>query len=120
MTPPPATLGMSILALYRLARMLSREDGPAYAFLLARGWVARRYGDRSWQFEGVNCPLCLGFWLAWPIAALSATTWGRRLLVPLGLAGGATFIQMVEFNGITIPFARWWRRMIARLERPNA
>jgi len=89
---------MAVFATYRVAYMITSEEGP---FGLAAGFrsLFDRFGrDRrtSWLTNGVNCVLCVSFWLAliptgyfvwlwwlpWPAATL---TW-------LGIAGGVVFV----------------------------
>lgn len=75
---------LAILATTRLAKLISEEAGPWRLAERLRSWVAARYGLDSWQFEGVSCPLCVSFWLAWGVALLP-----RPALRALGVAAGA-------------------------------
>jgi len=95
-------LAMAALAVYRLALMLACEDGPIYIFKKARRaigqWAARGAVDDEIRLslaELVNCPYCLGVWLAagvtvlvrWPSKA------GDLFLTWLGLAGAQAWLQ---------------------------
>ena len=61
------TFAIASLAIYRVARMVSEEDGPA--FLLKR--LRARYSNDKRSFDvGLRCFYCLSFW-----AALVATAW---------------------------------------------
>ncbi len=79
---------LSVLAVYRISRMLALEEGPFSVFARARSAVG---GDtqETWLGRGVNCPLCLGFW----IAGLLTLLLKEDALFWLGIAGGAAFLQ---------------------------
>jgi hypothetical protein len=72
---------LAALTVYRLATDLAWEDGPFDLFARLRGAVMSRAGANSWLSSGVNCPICLSFWLSLPAAYL----WGA--LAWLGIAG---------------------------------
>lgn len=57
------------LAVYRLAHMLALETGPLALFERGRAWASDRWRI-AWVMEGVQCPLCLSFWLGLLAAAL--------------------------------------------------
>lgn len=83
------------LAVYRVARMLAKEDGPWNLFQRFRNQHTTQ-GD--WFAVGIRCPLCIGFWLALPVGAIYALTApGTDLwLIPLywcGIAGGAVLLR---------------------------
>lgn len=92
---------LATLAAYRLAYLVAMEDGP---FALAeglRGWVATTWPPtiqhglkiESWQSRGINCPLCVSFWLALPAGA-GVVGWSWDLpLVWLGIAGAVLVIH---------------------------
>lgn len=91
--PDPISLLLAIAATYRMAYMVSMEAGPFAAFAHLRGWVDDTWGAQSWQADGINCPLCISFWLALPAAfAISApdVVW----LVWLGMAGLVLIIHL--------------------------
>lgn len=74
------TFLIAALAVYRISRMLAVEEGPFKVFTTLREWPPHD----SWVARGLECPLCVSFWVALPIAlwcgdwlwwpALSATT----------------------------------------------
>lgn len=79
---------VAALAVYRISHMVALERGPYDLFTLARTLTGERYGPRSWQFEGVNCVLCLSFWLALPVALLLRPRGITQFILDwLGLAG---------------------------------
>lgn len=93
----------AILAVYRLAFMVSREDGPFDLFTKLRQLTSRLpeqvIGNRRqphWIARGFACPLCISWWLALPAALLVAWIVGLPLLAALALwpaiAGAALFL----------------------------
>ena len=56
-------------AVYRLSRMITREDGPNYIFEEMRG-KSVKYASKensSWASslaDGLHCPHCVGVWVA--------------------------------------------------------
>ncbi len=66
------TFAIAAFAVYRLARMLADEDGPFD--LLSRLRSSIDPDQHTWVGRGLNCPLCVGFWLALPTAILVART----------------------------------------------
>ena len=81
---------LAVLAVYRIAHMLARENGPADLFARLRTFVASRYGHDSWQADGVTCPLCLSFWISFAIP-LAPTP----LITILAIAGGVLVVHRV-------------------------
>lgn len=78
------------LAVYRLSMMIAFERGPWNAFIELRGAVWRFVQGRSdhWLWKGVNCPLCISFWLGWLVAlALPWQGWAWYVLSALALSG---------------------------------
>lgn len=61
------TFVIASLAIYRVARMITEEDGPAFVFKRLRG----RYSNDKRSFDvGLRCFYCVSVW-----AALAATAW---------------------------------------------
>lgn len=93
------TFIIASLAIYRTARMVAEEDGPAFVFKRLRD----RYTDQHSSIAlGLRCVYCISFWIALPITALLVVVGGwDAWLWPvwwLGLAGAAAKIY------------EWWRR----------
>lgn len=72
--PDLATIALLVLSLAlahganaRFARVFTEDD----ITVKWRNWVGKRYGHSSKPYKLINCPWCLGFWTAWPIAALA-------------------------------------------------
>lgn len=80
---PPLDVLLLALATLRLARLIALEAGPWRLAERMRAWVGARMGYRSWQFAGISCPLCVSFWLVWPLLLLPPVA-----LIALGVAGG--------------------------------
>lgn len=83
---------LSVLAVYRTARMVAIEDGPGNMFMDVRGALLKA---PAWVQKGVGCPLCLGFWFAAIPALALAWTFGLWLWffgLWLAIAGGQAFL----------------------------
>lgn len=90
---------LAAFAVYRGARMVATEEGPAEMFVRLREWAgAYDLGENglaeSSLGRGIACPYCVGVWLAFPAAAavLWPTQWTTFGLVWLGLAGAQALI----------------------------
>lgn len=81
---------LAILATYRIAHMVAREDGPFDAFMLLRELV----GQEKWLGRGLHCVLCISFWLSLPAAILIKLPW---FIGWLGIAGGVMVLHLI-FN----------------------
>ena len=90
------TLLVLSLATYRLATDLAWEDGPFELYARGRGLVAARAGRDHWLTTGVNCPICLSFWIAFVGALLLVVLLGVPLVWLVGYwlaaAGAASFL----------------------------
>lgn len=97
---------LAILAVYRLAYMVSREDGPLDLFTRLRTAASRLpervEGNRRqphWVARGVACPLCISWWLALPAALIVAQVAALPLLAVFGLwpaiAGAVLFLYQL-------------------------
>jgi hypothetical protein len=96
---------LAALAVFRLAMMLAGEDGPLHIFRDGRRavgrWAAPMSGNsfsdeaRLSFAELVNCPYCLGVWLAVPALwlALRPSKLGDLVLGWLGLSGAQALLQ---------------------------
>ncbi len=117
--PSPARIVITILAVYRLALLFPRDDGPLFVFrrirlyaekkaILEQGRLRERFkngefkdeekillGPRSNFYEGIFCPDCMGLYMSALCIALLflPTIPGDIFLGIFGLAGGQTFLQ---------------------------
>jgi hypothetical protein len=88
---------LAALMTYRIAYMVALEDGPGDIFVWLRTQVylqwsgttqRERGGSYHWTYRGINCPLCISFWLSWVVAAgIPWTNWREYLYLSLGIAG---------------------------------
>lgn len=86
-------LAVASLAVYRAARMVAEEDGPAFVFKRLRDHLDDPQSSLS---VGIRCFYCISFWLALPAALLLMLVEGwNAWLWPLwwlGIAGLAAKI----------------------------
>jgi len=85
---------LAALAVYRLARLIALEEGPFGVFTAVRG--ALDSDQRTWVGRGINCPFCIGFWLAWGAALWIAPIGVEWAIVSLAVAGLQTWLQSNE------------------------
>lgn len=89
----PITYIIDAMATYRLSRMIACENGPFDIFEHIRHsrWTVTKY---TWVAEGLSCPLCVSFWIAFLIPVLP--TWARRMLALSGLT--CIIYSVVDFE----------------------
>lgn len=105
MTLALATLAAT-LAVYRLAFMVTREDGPLDVFTTLRSAASRLpdkvEGNRRqphWVARGISCPLCVSWWLSLVAAmiviqAINVHSFHALWLWP-AIAGGCLFLYQI-------------------------
>jgi len=105
MTLTPFAWLLAVLAVYRLAYLMTVDDGPARIFLRFRQWTVRRFGADHWITEGASCLFCQSVWYAAPAALLFP--WqglSMFLLLWLSIAGACVplhwlvLVLMVKVN----------------------
>src|SRR6185503_9992998 len=84
------TAALAVFAIYRAARMVAEEDGPAFVFRKLR----ERYTDQHSAIAlGLRCFYCVSWWAALPVSVLLVVFAGwNEWLWPIwwfGLAGAA-------------------------------
>ena len=81
---------LAALAVYRAARMVTEEDGPAFVFKRIRD---AHTNQRSSIVLGLRCFYCVSFWIALPVTVLLCIVGGWDIwLWPIwwfGLSGAA-------------------------------
>ncbi len=87
---------LAVLATYRIALMLATEEGAFGIFNLIRARIDPE--QNTWVGRGLNCPLCIGFWIAGLFALLIAhqdATVHRSefVLIWFAIAGGQVLLQ---------------------------
>jgi hypothetical protein len=108
--PLALQLVLAVLATYRLASLITREEGPYVAlgafkddsglqagvFERIRQW-AGVYGDQKTSVSrGIVCPLCVGLYAAAVVLALISVPYVNWLVLWLGIAGGQTFLYRLH------------------------
>jgi hypothetical protein len=94
----PFAFLVAALAVYRLSRMVAEEEGPGAIFTKLRG--AFDPDQQTWVGRGLNCPICVSFWVALP-AAIAITVLGYAdvyawPLTWLALSAGTVVIKKWE------------------------
>lgn len=100
MLKTPFRLLLAVFACYRLASLISSEEGPAGVFSKLRAALgAYDYGPdgkpETNLGRGIICPLCTGVYLAGGLAVLVGlpSRVGDWLLVWLGVSGAQVFLE---------------------------
>lgn len=86
--PPLTTLLLCVLAVWRVTHLLWAEDGPGDVFVRLRRLAGTGFFARL-----LDCFYCLSLWVAAPFAFLAARDWAGRLVLWLGLSGGAILLE---------------------------
>lgn len=84
-------LAITILATWRVAHLVAREDGPFDLVVRLRVRAGPGAIGRL-----MDCPYCLGLWLAIPGAFLLASELRAGIIAWLGIAGGAAFLERIS------------------------
>jgi len=102
MLPSPIDFALISLAVWRLARMIAREDGPCDVFRRWRLWVGAVQtaagfwtAERNWAKLWI-CPLCLSLWLT-PLFLLAyfLAPWLWWLTLGLAISGGSCILELL-------------------------
>lgn len=91
---------IAALAIFRVAHLIAKENGPFDVFLQLRDITMMRYGRFHWLTEGIHCPVCVAFWLAWLVPFVPVwIQFGLALsVIPLLLV---VFINALNRLGVT-------------------
>ena len=65
------TFALAALAVYRLSRMITDEEGPFAIFNRLRGW----FPPTNWVGRGLECIMCVSVWVALIAALYIDQTW---------------------------------------------
>ncbi len=98
----PVALIVAIFAVWRVTHLLWSEDGPGHIFVRLR----RAAGDGFWGGL-LDCFYCLSLWFAAPLAWVLGETWLDRLVLWLGLSGGAILLERFTARPSAPPPAVW-------------
>ena len=94
-----ADLVVAVLATWRLAHLLAREDGPDAVLARLRARL------RPPWVELMDCFHCLSLWVAAPIAVVVAPSWRDWPLIWLALSGAACLLQRLGSEPVLIQHA---------------
>lgn len=67
------------LAVWRVSRIITREDGPLDIFAKLRGAIDP--SQKTWIGRGLNCIACVSFWIALVTALLAGLTVAEWLAI---------------------------------------
>lgn len=91
---------LAILATYRLASLITSEEGPFSIFDKLRSMAgAYDYGPNGEATtnlgRGITCPLCVGIYISAAVmwAVILPTRFTDALLIWLGVSGGQVFLE---------------------------
>jgi hypothetical protein len=79
---------VSALAVYRVAYVIAREDGPWDVFRRLRASAKNSSAGRL-----VTCLNCLSIWLSLPLSMFVADTWIERAIAWWGLSGAVVLMD---------------------------
>jgi hypothetical protein len=86
---------LAVFATYRVARILAMEDGPADVFQRIRERIDPTGEQKTSLARGVNCPLCVGVYVAFLMACLVPfQSWQMFVLAWFGIAGAQTLLHL--------------------------
>lgn len=91
-------VALAILVCYRVSRLISLDIGPYRIFERIRLYCGKRAKDSPLWFnmaEGVNCPYCVGVWIAFFLAIFLCKNVLTFFLLWFGIAGGQDFLQAI-------------------------
>jgi len=81
---------MYSFAVYRIATDIAWMSGPFHVFEYIRGMTIQKFGIHSWITEGMSCPICLSFWVSFPIIFIHGFVWW------LAIAGISAFLSRIS------------------------
>jgi len=69
----------------------AQTPGPFAIFERVRDYVEKRFGEDSWEHDGISCPICLSFYIAMPVTLLV----GGGVLMWLSAFGFVTVVMVL-------------------------
>lgn len=79
---------VAVLGTWRVAHLIAREDGPFDVIVRLRARVGNGVAGSL-----MDCPYCLGLWMALPFASWMADTPVNWLAGWLAISGGASIVH---------------------------
>lgn len=86
----PLTFILASLAVYRLSRMITDEEGPFAIFTTLRRW----FPPIDWVGRGLECVMCVSVWVALLAALYIDWTW----TLP---------VTWLALSGVTVIIRKW-------------
>jgi hypothetical protein len=97
-------VGVVVLAVWRVTHLFWGEDGPGDVF--AR---LRRAAGSGFIGKLLDCFYCMSLWVAIPFAPLLTSDWTERVVLWLGLSGGAILLERITSPQPTPPPPALWQ-----------
>ena len=79
---------LSILAVWRIAHLLAKEDGPFDII-----FFLRKKAGTGFFGSLLDCFYCLSVWIALPFGIWLGTIWYEKILMWLALSGAACLLE---------------------------
>ncbi|MGJ7032027.1 DUF1360 domain-containing protein [Niabella hirudinis] len=79
---------LSVLAVWRITHLVTKEDGPFDVVFLLR----KKAGSRFWG-KLMDCFYCTSIWVALPFGYGLGTGWGERFLYWFAVSGAACLLD---------------------------
>lgn len=100
---PVSWLLIAVLAVWRVTHLLCEEDGPGDLFARLRRALVDSFFGRM-----LDCFFCLSLWVAAPVAWALGIAWLDRVLLWLGLSGGAILLERATSPAQPAPPPAQW------------
>ena len=88
---------LAVLATWRVAHLLAREDGPANLVVRLRA----RLGE-GWLGHLMDCFNCVSLWVAAPMAWWLANSMGDGIVIWLALSGAVCLLERMSAEKLVI------------------
>lgn len=104
---------LAFLAVYRIAQLITIDDGPADVFVRLRTWTGcYDLGPNGQPKTGLGklfgCPFCVGVWVSMPLAVWATLptilrgSWAEwpilAIIMVFALSGAQSFLEIVGGN----------------------
>lgn len=83
-------LALAIFAVYRLSHMIALEEGPMGLFAFIQEKTSKQ---SNWFERGMNCVLCLSWWIAAVPSLFLAKSGVQFILYWFGIAGAVLVLH---------------------------
>ncbi len=89
---------LSILAVWRLTHLFSREDGPFNII-----FIMRKKAGAGFLGSLLDCFYCVSIWIALPFGLWLGRDWLEKILIWLALSGAACLLQQATSAKNNVP-----------------